>query len=263
MPGVAGVLYDIDGVLVTSWREIPGAAATLRRIRAAGLRRAFLTNTTSVTCAGIAERLRAAGIEVEDEEIVTAARLTAAYLRVEHPGARAWVLNHGDVEADLAGISRDDDRPEVVVLGGAGEEFTHRALSRVVELMLDGVPVVAMQGGTTWATGDGLRIDTGVYLPGLEAAGRARITVVGKPSGTGFRTCAELIGSPPTDLVMVGDDLYSDVLAAQRIGMTGVLVRTGKFRAAVLVGASTPPDHVVDSIADLPDVLAGIPDASA
>lgn len=258
---MAGVLYDIDGVLVTSWREIPGAAATLRRIRAAGLRRAFLTNTTSVTCAQIAARLRGVGIEVEDGEIVTAARLTATYLRQEYPGARVWVLNHGDVDADLAGVPRDDERPEVVVLGGAGAEFTHRALSRVVELMLDGVPVVAMQGGSTWATADGLRIDTGVYLPGLEAAGRARITVVGKPSGTGFHICAELIGSGPADIVMVGDDLYSDVLAAQRIGMIGVLVRTGKFHAAALAGAERAPDYVVDSIADLPDVLAGIPDA--
>ncbi|MCX4098887.1 HAD-IIA family hydrolase [Nocardia sp. alder85J] len=258
MPGVEGVLYDIDGVLVTSWREIPGAAAAVRRIRAAGLRRAFLTNTTSVTCAQIAARLNAAGIEVDTDEIVTAARLTAAYLRRQHPGARVWVLNHGDVDADLIGVPRDDEHPEVVVLGGAGAEFTHRALSRVVELMLAGIPVVAMQGGTTWATDDGLRIDTGVYLPGLETAGRARITVVGKPSGTGFRTCAELIGSLPANIVMVGDDLYSDILAAQRIGMIGVLVRTGKFRSAVLAGTPRPPDHVVDSVSDLPEVLAGM-----
>jgi HAD superfamily hydrolase (TIGR01458 family) len=262
MSGVAGVLYDIDGVLVTSWREIPGAAVAVRRVRAEGLRRAFLTNTTSITCSQLAARLRAAGIEVESDEIVTAARLTAEYLRRRYPGARAWVLNHGDVDADLAGVPRDDEDPEVVVLGGAGAEFTHRALSRVVELMLAGVPVVAMQGGTTWATDDGLRIDTGVYLPGLEAAGRSRITVVGKPSETGFRTCAELIGSAPGNIVMVGDDLYSDVLAAQRVGMTGVLVRTGKFREAVLAGAAQQPDLVLDSVADLPAMLARMLDRS-
>ncbi|MBF6159649.1 HAD-IIA family hydrolase [Nocardia cyriacigeorgica] len=252
----AGILYDIDGVLVTSWRALPGAPDAVRSLADRGLRRAFLTNTTSRTQAEIAERLCAAGIEVRAEEIVTAARLTVEYLRRNHPGARTWVLNHGDIEPDLAELELDDDDPEVVVLGGAGPEFTHRALSHVVELMLDGVPVVAMQGGMTWATDDGLRIDTGTYLPGLEAAGKATITVVGKPSATGFRTCAAAMDLPPEQVLMIGDDLHSDVLAAQDVGMTGVLVRTGKFRTAVLEASARQPDHVIDSIADLPALLS-------
>ncbi len=50
---------------------------------------------------------------------------------------------------DMTGIEFDTDSPEVVVLGGAGPEFDHAALSRMVELMLDGVPVIAMRGGLT------------------------------------------------------------------------------------------------------------------
>ncbi|MFE3446791.1 HAD-IIA family hydrolase [Nocardia sp. NPDC059180] len=251
----AGVLYDIDGVLVTSWRALPGAPGAVRSLAQQGLRRAFLTNTTSRTRAEIAERLCAAGIEVAVDEIATAARLTVEYLRRNHPDARTWVLNHGDIDADLTDLRLVDSDPEVVVIGGAGPEFTHRALSRVAELMLDGVPVVAMQGGMSWATDDGLRIDTGAYLPGLEAAGNAPITVVGKPSATGFRTCAATMDLTPEQVVMVGDDLHSDVLAAQAVGMTGVLVRTGKFRAGVLESSARQPDHVIDSVADLPGLL--------
>ncbi len=251
------MLYDIDGVLVTSWREIAGAAAAVRRIREGGLRRAFLTNTTSRTCAEIAERLCDIGIEVDPVEIVTAARLTAEFVRERYPGAAVWVLNHGDIEADLAGLRLDERHPDVVVIGGAGAEFTHAALSRVAELMLDGVPAVAMHSGLTWATSDGLRIDAGAYLPGLEAAGNARVEVVGKPAAPGFRTAAALMRLDPAQVVMIGDDLYSDVLAAQDAGLTGVLVRTGKFRPEVLASADRAPDHVIDSVADLPELLAG------
>ncbi|MET9287304.1 HAD-IIA family hydrolase [Nocardia beijingensis] len=254
---IRGVLYDIDGVLVTSWREIAGAAAAVRRIREGGLRRAFLTNTTSRTCAEIAERLCDIGIEVDPVEIVTAARLTAEFVRERYPGAAVWVLNHGDIEADLAGLRLDERHPDVVVIGGAGAEFTHAALSRVAELMLDGVPAVAMHSGLTWATADGLRIDAGAYLPGLEAAGNARVEVVGKPAAPGFRTAAALMRLDPAQVVMIGDDLYSDVLAAQDAGLTGVLVRTGKFRPEVLASADRAPDHVIDSVADLPELLAG------
>ncbi|MGQ4617607.1 HAD-IIA family hydrolase [Nocardia sp. R7R-8] len=254
---IRGVLYDIDGVLVTSWREIAGAAAAVRRIRENGLRRAFLTNTTSRTCAEIAERLCGTGIEVEPSEIVTAARLTAEFVRGRYPDAAVWVLNHGDIEADLAGLQLDEGHPDVVVIGGAGPEFTHAALSRVAELMLDGVPVVAMHSGLTWATADGLRIDAGAYLPGLEAAGNARIEVVGKPAAPGFRTAVALMRLEPAEVVMIGDDLYSDVLAAQDVGLTGVLVRTGKFRPGVLASSDRAPDHVIDSVVDLPELLSG------
>ncbi|MFF7938801.1 HAD-IIA family hydrolase [Nocardia gamkensis] len=254
---IRGVLYDIDGVLVTSWQEIEGAAAAVRRIGESGLRRAFLTNTTSRTCAEIAQRLCDAGIEVEQGEIVTAARLTAEFVRGRYPDAAVWVLNHGDITADLTGLTLDDDHPDVVVIGGAGPEFDHAALSRVVELMLDGVPVVAMHSGLTWAAAEGLRVDAGAYLPGLEAAGNARIEVVGKPAAAGFRTAAALMRLDPSEVLMIGDDLYSDVLAAQDAGLTGVLVRTGKFRPGVLASADRAPDHVIDSVAALPELLAG------
>ena len=51
---------------------------------------------------------------------------------------------------------------------------------------------------------------------------------------------------------MVGDDLANDVLAAQAVGVTGVLVRTGKFRPEVLDASPEQPDIVLDSFADVP-----------
>jgi ribonucleotide monophosphatase NagD (HAD superfamily) len=55
---------------------------------------------------------------------------------------------------------------------------------------------------------------------------------------------------------MVGDDVEADVVAAKRLGMRGVLVRTGKFRRESLEAADPTPDAVIDSIADLPGLLA-------
>jgi phospholysine phosphohistidine inorganic pyrophosphate phosphatase len=50
---------------------------------------------------------------------------------------------------------------------------------------------------------------------------------------------------------MVGDDLWSDVEGAQRAGLQGWLVRTGKFREDVLRAASIAPDRILSSVADL------------
>jgi len=54
---------------------------------------------------------------------------------------------------------------------------------------------------------------------------------------------------------MVGDDIEADVLAARRHGLTGVLVKTGKYLPSTRRAASGTPDNVLDSFAGLPALL--------
>jgi ribonucleotide monophosphatase NagD (HAD superfamily) len=50
---------------------------------------------------------------------------------------------------------------------------------------------------------------------------------------------------------MVGDDLWSDVQGAQQAGLSGWLVRTGKYRESVLGDSGIVPDRILESVADL------------
>ncbi|MGL4306367.1 MAG: HAD-IIA family hydrolase [Mycobacteriaceae bacterium] len=260
MTVIGGVLFDIDGVLVTSWKTIPGAQDAINVLRKKDIARAFLTNTTSRTRADIADALTDLGISVSEDEIITAATLTAEYVRSTHSGARAYLLNSGDVTSDMPGIEFVDTDPDVVILGGAGPEFSHEALSNVFSWMCAGVPVVTMHRSVTWSTDDGLRIDTGMYLTGMEEASGNKAVAVGKPAPQGFFAAATRMGVDCEEAIMVGDDLENDVVAAQIVGMTGVLVRTGKFRQDTLDRwaqdqYSLQPHHVIDSVADLPALL--------
>jgi HAD superfamily hydrolase (TIGR01450 family) len=260
---LGGVLFDIDGVLVTSWKPVPGAAETLEFLDSKDIARAFLTNTTSKTRAQIADALTEVGMPVHADEIITAASLTADYLRETYPGAKTVLINNGDIAGDMPGIEfveESGDDPDVVVVGGAGPEFTHERLSRVYDWLCRGIPVVAMHRSLMWTTGAGLRIDTGMYLAGMEKASGHKARAIGKPAPLGFQAAAERMGVDPVDVVMVGDDLDNDVLAAQVVGMTGVLVRTGKFQQDVLDRRAKQefglqPSHVIDSVATLPEVL--------
>ena len=264
---VGGVLFDIDGVLVTSWRPIPGAADALRVLADHRIACSYLTNTTTLTRRQIAAALADAGINVRPDEVVTAAVLTADYVRSHYPGARCYLINSGDVTDDMPGLDIveevDPDNveaPDVVLLGGAGPEFTHLTLSRVYEWMAQGVPVVAMHRSTAWKTVEGLRIDTGMYLIGMEETCGRKAVAVGKPAPAGFLAAAARLGVDPDEMYMVGDDLNNDVLAAQVVGMSGVLVRTGKFRQETLDRWAADefamqPSHVIDSVAELPGLL--------
>ena len=257
-----GLLLDIDGVMVTSWKALPGAVEAVNSLADRAIPRMFLTNTTSRSRGEIAAALKECGFRVDGAEILTAAALTAEFLGSNYPGKKVWVINEGPIAEDMAGVDLVDDPSlaEVVVLGGAGPVFTHDALSKVLELMVSGVPVVAMHRSMTWSTEKGLSIDTGVYLEGLEKAAGRKIKAIGKPSPLGFRAAVDLMKLEPTQVVMVGDDMHNDVLGAQAAALIGVLVRTGKFREEALRALQRDefgpvPDYVIDSVADLPELL--------
>ena len=55
--------------------------------------------------------------------------------------------------------------------------------------------------------------------------------------------------------MIVGDDIDSDVRGGQAVGMTGVLVKTGKYRASDLETEGPAPDHLIEDIRQLPELL--------
>jgi ribonucleotide monophosphatase NagD (HAD superfamily) len=59
------------------------------------------------------------------------------------------------------------------------------------------------------------------------------------------------MGLESHEAAMVGDDAEADVAGAQAAGLTGILVKSGKYRP----GAEGTPDLVLDSVAELPEAL--------
>jgi HAD superfamily hydrolase (TIGR01458 family) len=253
---IDGLLLDMDGVLAMSSRPLPGAAEAVMRLRAAGVPMLIVTNTTAYSRSQLGEALRAAGFPFADEAVLTAVAAAGSYLREERPAARVFLLGDArpdDLDGvDLVGI---DEQPEVVLVSGADDSFTFATFNRLLRLVRDGVELVTMHRNLTWMTHKGENLDAGAYLLGLEAATGREALVIGKPAPEFFGAGLEALGSPASRVAMVGDDVENDVLAAQALGMTGVLVRTGKYREETLARASGTPDHVVDGIGDVPELL--------
>jgi HAD superfamily hydrolase (TIGR01458 family) len=258
MRRIGAVLIDIDGVLTVSWKPLEGTVAALAWLRAAAIPLALVTNTTSRTRAAIAEVLAAAGFPVTAGDILTAPVIAAAYLREHYPGARCLLLNSGDIGEDLAGVTfarEDGPAVDMVLVGGAGPEFSYQALNRAFRHLQGGARLVAMHRGLYWRTGEGLQLDSGAFVAALEQAAGTEAEVVGKPAPAFFAAALAHLGASAAGTWMVGDDIENDVLAAQRQGLTGVLVKTGKYLPRAHRSASGTPDHVLGSFADLPALL--------
>jgi ribonucleotide monophosphatase NagD (HAD superfamily) len=118
---------------------------------------------------------------------------------------------------------------------------------------MDGAALVGMHRNLYWKTSRGWQLDGGAYIAGLEEATGTTAAICGKPARAYFDAAIALLGVPAARAAMVGDDVTNDVEGARAAGLTGVLVRTGKFREEDLAKGS--PDVVLGSLADVPTWL--------
>ncbi len=262
---MAAILLDVDGVLHVSGEPIAGSADAVRALRE-GHRLRFVTNNTTRPRARLAEELRALQIDVSEEEIETTPLAAGRLLA----GSRVLALTMPAIHEDLARhVELVDDGADAVLVGGADEApetedvFAWSRLNRAFAELRRGARLVALHRNRWWQTAGGPLLDSGAVVAGLEYAAGVDGEVVGKPSRAYFQAALSALGVEPEEATMVGDDVESDVAAAKRLGMRGVLVRTGKFREESLAAADPEPDAVLDSVAELPAWLGARAESAA
>ncbi|HEX7082937.1 MAG TPA: TIGR01458 family HAD-type hydrolase [Gaiellaceae bacterium] len=254
---MAAILLDVDGVLHVSGEPIAGGAAAVRRLRDAGHRIRFVTNSTTRSRTHLAEQLRSLGVEVEDEEIQT----TGGVANRELAGKRVLALTMPGILDDLPQLELVGMNVDAVLLGGAdeGEEtgrvFSYLNLNRAFHELEAGAALYCLHKNRWWQTGDGPRLDAGAFVAGLEYAAETEAMVLGKPSSAYYAAALEALDAETTLTWMVGDDLGSDIVGAHNHGIRTILVRTGKFRPDEVERSRIQPDGIVSSIAQLPDWL--------
>ncbi|HLY12877.1 MAG TPA: HAD-IIA family hydrolase [Candidatus Limnocylindrales bacterium] len=270
LAGVRGFLLDLDGVVILAGRPIPGAAEAIAILDRRGIPFRIVTNTSLLSRRRMSAWGAGIGLRLPAERILSALSLSAAYTQRRYPGAPLFVLASDDARSEFTGqhLLTDDEagRPgasaAAVVIGDSPESATYDNLNHAFRLVRAGAELIGMHRNPWWLTADGPTLDSGAFVTGLEFATGRRATVIGKPAPAFFReAAAELLaglpGSSRHDLAMVGDDVFSDVLAAQRLGLRGIFVRTGKHGDAELAAAAARrrgggrPTAVAASLADV------------
>jgi HAD superfamily hydrolase (TIGR01458 family) len=254
---MAAILLDVDGVLHVSGAPITGATSAVRRLREAGHRLRFVTNSTTLSRAQLVAQLNGMGFDIHEEELQTTGSVAARVLA----GRRVLALTMPGILDDLEGLQLVGMNVDAVLVGGAdeGEEvgrvFSYLNLNRAFHELEAGAELYCLHKNRWWQTADGPRLDTGAFVAGLEYAAGTEATVLGKPSSAYFAAALEALDAEPGITWMIGDDLDGDVVGAHKHGMKTMLVRTGKFRPDEVERSPVQPSAIVSSIAQVPDWL--------
>jgi HAD superfamily hydrolase (TIGR01458 family) len=146
----------------------------------------------------------------------------------------------------------DEENPEAIVIGDIEDKWNYEIMNTIFKKVFRGTDLIAMHKNKFWNPHGELLIDAGAFIEGIEYSTNKRAILIGKPSRLYFESALNKIGYSLKDgFFMIGDDVENDVLAAQKIGGTGILIYTGKTEFPVKTKLDSKPDFEVHSLAQV------------
>lgn len=268
LAGVRAFLLDLDGVIVLAGGIIPGAAEAVATLERRRVSYRIVTNTSAVSRATLSRWSAKLGAPIPADRFESALSASAAWTARTFPDKPLYVLASDDAKTEFMGqrlLTHDeagakDASAAAVVIGDSPEEATFDNLNRAFRLIRGGATLVGMHRNPWWLTPEGPTLDSGSFVVGLEFAAEIRARVIGKPSPAFYAQAVRDLRKEAGrdlargDIAMVGDDVRTDVRAAQRSGLRGILVLSGKHGEADVESAARErggrrPDAIAPDLA--------------
>ena len=253
LSALKGILFDLDGVLYTGSNAIEGAIEAVEKLRASHICR-FVTNTSTLSLASLQQKINKLGFTIPANEIISAPQATLFYLqRQQNPACRLLLAD--DVKQDFKEFHQSETAANYIVIGDIGSTWSYTLLNQVFNDLMQGAKLIAIHKNKFWQTEHGLQMDIGGFIEALEYASGVKAMIIGKPSADFFQIALDDMELQSSEVAMIGDDIDVDIGGSQQIGLTGILVKTGKYRQNYAEASFVKPDFLIDSIADLPKLL--------
>jgi NagD protein len=245
-------LTDMDGVLVTGTRMIPGADRFITALQNKNIPYLVLTNNPMYTRRDLAHRLENIGLMVPPEQIFTSAMATAYFLDSQRPNGTAYVIgDSGLTEAVHAvGYVITDINPDYVILGET-TTYNYEMLTKAIRLINAGSRFVATNPDVSGPSESGLVPACGAVAALIEKATGKAPFFVGKPNPLMMRTALNYLGIHSEETMMIGDRMDTDIVAGVESGMMTTLVLSGVTSREEIDQYPYRPGQVLESIADL------------
>ena len=246
----------MDGVLVHEEEPIPGAADFVARLAGTGRPFLLLTNNSIFTPRDLKARLHRSGIDVPEDAIWTSALATAQFLDDQRPEGTAYVIGEAGLTTALheIGYVMTERDPEYVVLGET-RTYSFEAITTAIRLIEKGARFIATNPDVSGPSIHGPIPATGSVAALITKATGVEPYFVGKPNPLMMRSALNRIDAHSETTVMVGDRMDTDVISGLEAGLRTILVLSGSTRPGQVERFPYRPTRVVDSIADVVDLV--------
>jgi len=241
---IEGFMFDLDGTLVltnsslSSYQLLPDAVDVLNQLKARGVPFVVLTNGTAYPAAEQAPKLRALGLPISDDALLTPSSV-AADLMPRRGVKQALVLGTDGVGHPLreAGIQtlvtgQDGAEHAQAVYIGWHPDCRMKDIETAVKAVWNGAELYVASDVPFFATANGKTMGhSHAIAAAVRKLTRAPMILTGKPSLHALRLVARKLGVPMRRIGVVGDDPLVEMIMARRGRAIGFGVTTGISKA--------------------------------
>ncbi len=250
----AAYLFDLDGTVYLGDALLPSAGETIQHLRGLGKRTLFLSNNPTKTRESQAALLSRLGLPTPPQDVLNSTLVMADFLQRRLPGGRLFVIGEQPLHDVLAGAGFElaDDAAVDAVVVSFDRTFAYRKLQIAFDAIRGGAAFFATNGDKFCPVPGGGQPDAAALIAAIEACTDVKVeAIVGKPSAYMATAALRLLNLPPTECLMTGDRLETDVLMGLDAGMAAALTLTGATNAAQAAASPIRPTYVVSQLAEL------------
>lgn len=246
-------ISDMDGVIYRGKQLIPGAKDFIDRLRKNGNKFLFLTNNSEQTPIDLKRKLEGLGLEgIEEENFITSAMATAAFLKEQKPEGTVYVIGGGGLVNELykAGFSISENNPDYVVVGKT-KSYNFEMIKKAVDLINKGAKFIGTNPDVIDPIEGGVEPACGSLLAPIEVATGKKPFVVGKPNAIMMTIAKKQLGVHSEETMMIGDRMDTDIIGGLEAGMKTCLVLSGVSDREALKEYPYKPNYIYNNVGEI------------
>lgn len=225
-----GFLFDLDGTIYASKTILPGAVELLDFLRAKNKKIGFITNNSTLSASEISEKLRAMGIEAEQEQIISPLEIAGEYVKERFGICRVYVVGSQDLQENILKsgheLCADAKSPCEIVLIGRDLNFTYRKMEDSVIHLQKGAKLVSTNLDDFHPIEGGYNVpETGAMVSSIRQVVKAETEIIGKPSTLIFLKALERLELTAELTAMVGDNPNTDIAGGRKTGLFTIWIQ--------------------------------------
>lgn len=258
---IKALILDMDGVLWHDTKPIGNLPVLFTRIQELGLKVVIATNNASKTVDAFLDKLASFSVTLEAWQIITSSLATAHALAKDYPNrGLVYVIGENGLQQALAErgfevvTDPDAEAHPVAVVAGIDRHITYAKLRRATLDIRAGASFYGTNPDKTYPIPQGLSPGAGSILAAIEAASDIAPIIIGKPQPAMMHMALERLGTIPSETLVVGDRLETDISAGQAAGCKTALVLSGVATREQAAEWADAPDLIAENLeALLPD----------
>lgn len=251
-------LLDMDGVIYTGSKLIPGAVDFVSRLKQRNFKFLFLTNNSYYTPKQLKARLSKMGINVTTDCFYTSAMATASFLQIQKPvDCSAYVIGGQGIieELEKHKITVTSENPDYVVLAET-EEYDYKKIIEATHLIREGAKFIATNSDLTGPTLRGPVPACGALVAPIEKVTGIAPYFLGKPNPAMMFWARKKMGVHSANCFMIGDRMDTDIIGGLESGMTTCLVLSGVTTQKNMSRFPYQPDYIFNNLGEIdPDAI--------